>query len=58
MPFMEKHLALLPKAKGLREIMKVEADVGKLYYPTFSLAFNPELGFTGSVSHHRLSRMW
>lgn len=49
-PFMEKHRALLPNANGLREIMKVEADVGKLYYPTFALAFNPELGFTSRNS--------
>ena len=49
-PFIEKHLSLLSKAKGLREIMKVEADVGKLYYPTFALAFNPELDFTSRNS--------
>jgi CRISPR-associated protein Cas1 len=49
-PSMERHLALLPKAKGLREIMKVEADVGKLYYPTFALAFKQELGFTSRNS--------
>jgi CRISP-associated protein Cas1 len=49
-PFMERHLALLPKAKSLREIMKVEADVGKRYYPTFALTFKPELGFTSRNS--------
>lgn len=49
-PFMERHLAQLPRAKRLREIMKVEADVGKSYYPTFALAFKPKLGFTSRNS--------
>jgi CRISPR-associated protein Cas1 len=53
-PSMEKHLSLLPKARGLREIMKVEADVGKLYYPIFAFAFNPELGFTSRNSRRTL----
>lgn len=48
---MEVHCQKLPIAHGLREIMKVEADVGKLYYPTFSFAFRPELEF-----HSRNSR--
>lgn len=42
---MEAHFQKLPYAHGLREIMKVEADVGKLYYPTFALAFRSELEF-------------
>jgi CRISPR-associated protein Cas1 len=44
-PSMEKHLAILPNSKGLRQIMKIESDVAKLYYPTFAQAFKPELGF-------------
>lgn len=50
-PFMERHLAFLPRAKGLRQIMKVESDVAKLYYPTFALTFGPELGFRSRNSH-------
>ena len=42
---MEQHYQKLPSAHKLREIMKVEADVGKLYYPAFALAFPPELEF-------------
>lgn len=42
---MELHYQKLNSAHKLREIMKVEADVGKLYYPTFALAFRPELDF-------------
>lgn len=48
---MEIHYQKLASAHKLREIMKVEADIGKLYYPTFSLAFRPELEF-----HSRNSR--
>jgi CRISPR-associated protein Cas1 len=43
--FMENHLRKLPEAHTLREIMKVESDVAKSYYPTFSCVFKPELGF-------------
>jgi CRISPR/Cas system-associated endonuclease Cas1 len=42
---MEAHYQKLPNAHGLREIMKVESDVAKLYYPTFVEVFRPELGF-------------
>jgi CRISPR-associated protein Cas1 len=48
---MEAHFQKLSNAHGLREIMKVEADVGKLYYPTFAAVFRPELEF-----HSRNSR--
>lgn len=48
---MEKHLALLPHAKDLRQIMKVESDVAKLYYPIFAHAFRSELGFRSRNSH-------
>jgi CRISPR/Cas system-associated endonuclease Cas1 len=43
--FMQRHLELLPPAHSLREIMKIESDVAKLYYPTFTAVFRPELGF-------------
>lgn len=42
---MERHYRQLDSAKGLRQIMKVESDVSKWYYPTFCELFNPELGF-------------
>lgn len=42
---MEKHYPRLDSAHSLKEIMQIEADVAKSYYPTFSLAFNPEFGF-------------
>jgi len=42
---MEGHYQKLDSAKGLRQIMKVESDVSKMYYPTFCQLFNPELGF-------------
>jgi CRISPR-associated endonuclease Cas1 len=42
---MESHYRKLDSAHKLREIMKVEANVGKLYYPTFALAFRPDLEF-------------
>lgn len=48
---MEAHFQMLPNAHGLREIMKVESDVAKLYYPTFAQAFKPELGFYSRNSH-------
>jgi CRISP-associated protein Cas1 len=50
LPLMEKQLTLLPHAKNLREIMKVEANVGRIYYPIFAFAFDPELGFTSRNS--------
>ena len=50
LPLMEKHLTFLPHAKNLREIMKVEANVGKIYYPIFAFAFDPELAFTSRNS--------
>jgi CRISP-associated protein Cas1 len=50
--FMERHLRLLlPSAHTLREIMKIESDVAKLYYPTFAKVFRPELGFYSRNSH-------
>ena len=42
---MKQRFSRLDSAHELREIMKVEGDVAKLYYPTFSLLFNSELGF-------------
>lgn len=42
---MDKHYEKLDSAKGLRQIMKVESDVSKMYYPTFCQLFKPELGF-------------
>lgn len=42
---MEEHLARLDSAQSLREIMSIEADVAKSYYPTLSLLFKPEFGF-------------
>ncbi len=49
--FMEKHYQKLEMAHNLREIMKVESDIAKLYYPTFAEVFNPELGFHSRNSH-------
>jgi CRISP-associated protein Cas1 len=43
--FMKKHLQKLSESHTLREIMKVESDVAKSYYPTFSSVFRPELRF-------------
>lgn len=45
----------LSSAHELREIMKVESDVAKLYYPTLSLLVNPELKFNSrnNVRHFR-----
>jgi len=49
--FMESYLQRLESAHKLREIMKVESDVAKLYYPTFTKVFRPELGFFSRNSH-------
>lgn len=42
---MERQYSRLDSAHELREIMKVESDVAKQYYPTFCHLFDPELGF-------------
>jgi CRISPR-associated protein Cas1 len=42
---MKQRYSRLDSAHELREIMKVESDIAKLYYPTFSMLFNPELRF-------------
>ncbi|MGI0102621.1 MAG: CRISPR-associated endonuclease Cas1, partial [Nitrosotalea sp.] len=42
---MENHYSKLDYAKDLRHIIKVESDVAKLYYPTFSELIDPELRF-------------
>src|SRR2546426_4252510 len=42
---MKQRFSRLDSAHELREIMKVESDVAKLYYPTFSILFDSELGF-------------
>ncbi len=42
---MKKHHSRLDSAHSLREIMQIESDVAKSYYPTFSLLFNSEFGF-------------
>jgi CRISP-associated protein Cas1 len=42
---MKIHYVKLEAAHSLREIMKIEGDVGELYYPTFAHVFRPELGF-------------
>ena len=47
---MQQHYGILDKAHTLREIMQVEGNVAKSYYPTFALAFNPELGFVSRNS--------
>jgi CRISPR-associated protein Cas1 len=49
--FMEKHFQKLEYAHGLREIMKVESDTAKIYYPTFAKVFKSELGFHSRNSH-------
>lgn len=49
--FMEKHLQRLDGAHKVREIMKVEGDIAKSYYPTFAEVFRPELGFHSRNSH-------
>jgi CRISPR-associated endonuclease Cas1 len=47
---MQQRYCKLGKAHTLREIMQVEGNVAKAYYPTFALAFNPELGFVSRNS--------
>jgi CRISPR-associated protein Cas1 len=49
--FMERHYERLHSAQKLREIMKVESDIAKSYYPTFAEVFKPELGFHSRNSH-------
>jgi CRISPR-associated protein Cas1 len=49
--FMERHYERLSFARRLREIMKVESDIAKLYYPTFAGLFKLELGFRSRNSH-------
>jgi CRISP-associated protein Cas1 len=44
-PMMQKHLTRLEKVHSLREIVDVESDVAKLYYPNVARLFRPELGF-------------
>jgi CRISPR-associated protein Cas1 len=48
---MQKHLQRLGAVHTLREILDVESDVGKLYYPNFARAFKPELGFHSRNNH-------
>ena len=43
---MESSFSRLEYAKGTRQIMKVEDDIGRIYYHTFSSLFKPEFGFT------------
>ena len=43
---MESSFSHLQYTKGTRQIMKVEDDIGRIYYHTFSKLFKPELGFT------------
>ncbi|NMJ87551.1 MAG: CRISPR-associated endonuclease Cas1, partial [Thaumarchaeota archaeon] len=47
---MKSSFSHLQYAKGSRQIMKVEDDIGRIYYHTFSNLFKPELGFTTSNS--------
>lgn len=42
---MRMHYSKLEAVHTLREIIKIESDAAKLYYPTFVHAFNKELGF-------------
>ena len=49
----ESHYQKLGFEHKLREIMKVEGDVGKLCYTTFALAFRPELEFQLRNSRRR-----
>jgi len=44
-PMMERHLQRLRDAHTRREIVDIERDVGKLYYPNFARVFNRDLGF-------------
>ncbi len=43
--FMKDRFQRLDSAHELREIMKIESNVAKWYYPTFCLLFNPEFAF-------------
>ena len=43
---MEKSFSHLESAKGSRGIMKVDDNIGRIYYHIFAQLFNPELGFT------------
>ena len=43
---MESSFSHLDSAKGSRGIMRVEDDIGRIYYHTFSSLFKPEFGFT------------
>ena len=43
---MENIFSHLQYAKGSRGIMRVEDDIGRMYYHTFSSLFKPELGFS------------
>ena len=43
---MENIFLHLQYAKGSRQIMRVEDDIGRMYYHTFSMLFKPELGFS------------
>jgi CRISP-associated protein Cas1 len=49
--FMQNHYQKLQSAHTLREIMKVESDIAKTYYPSFARVFKPELGFHSRNSH-------
>ncbi len=42
---MESSFSHLESTKGSRQIMKVEDDIGRIYYHYFSKLFNSELGF-------------
>lgn len=42
---MERAYSQLDSTHELREIMKIESDVAKWYYPTFCLLFKPDLRF-------------
>src|SRR5437867_8621763 len=50
-PMMEKHFGRLKDAHTRREIIDVESDVGKLYYPNFAKVFRLELGLMSRNSH-------
>ncbi|MGI0102500.1 MAG: CRISPR-associated endonuclease Cas1 [Nitrosotalea sp.] len=52
---MERVYLQLDSAHELREIIKIEGDVAKWYYPTFCLLFKPELRFN-SRNNHRTFR--
>lgn len=52
--FMVKHYQKLNAAHSLREIMKIESDIAKTYYPTFTEVFAAELGFIRGTVTKRL----